>query len=604
MEDFKRFITLIRPHFRTLSIYFFFANLMMIFNLLSFIVGGPFFQVLFKSEDYQVAKPEAIDSMKNLTQYAEYWISSYVSDNGQEQGILLICALIISIYFFKNLFRYLSIYTIIPVRYGVAKTLRDRLFRKVLTLPLAFYTEERKGNIIVKMTNDVEEFRKSTLDVLEAILRDPLIIIVTFMLMFGISTKLTFISVGLVLMIVILIAGLGGRIRQKSTRAQKKMGEITSIVEETISGLRIVKGFNALAYKTKKFEEQNNLHKYILTRISWRIDVASPLSEFLGAIALSCLLIVGGRFVASGAISPSNFIIFLGAFWSMVTPLKSLSKSVFSIKKGLGASDRIYELLDAPTTIQEIENPKSITELKSEIVYNNVSFAYNEDREVLQNISFNLKKGKILALVGASGGGKSTLVDLLPRFYDVQSGSIQIDGVDIKDYKLSELRNLMGIVSQEPILFNDSIANNIAFGLENLSQEQVVEAAKAANAHEFIEETENGYDTIIGDRGMKLSGGQRQRLTIARAILSNPQILILDEATSALDSESEQLVQDALFKLMQNRTSIAIAHRLSTIQHADEILVLKEGRIVERGTHETLLLKKGVYEKLVELQRM
>ena len=604
MEDLKRFVNLMRPYFGRLGIYFIFANLMMLFNLLSFVVIGPFFKVLFEPEVFELTTPKAVTDIDTAKAYGEYWLGNYVNTHGQEQALILICIIILIIYFFKNVFRYLSVFTIIPVRYGVAKRFRDLLFNKILHLPLAFFAEEQKGNLIVKMTNDVEEFRTSTLNMLESILRDPLAIVFSFVLMISYNGQLTLISVGLVLFIVVLIAGVSGRLRQKSTKAQKKMGEITSIVEETIGGLRIVKGFNAIKYMTSKFEKENNNHQNILTRISWRIDVASPLSEFLAAVALCCLLIVGGKFVAEEKIDAGDFIVFLGIFWSMVTPLKNFSKSLFNIKKGLGASDRLYELLNAESTIQEIDHPKTISELTSEIVYDNVSFAYNEDREVLKNISFRLKKGKILALVGASGGGKSTLVDLLPRFYDIESGSIQIDGTNIKDYKLGDLRSLMGIVSQEPILFNDSITNNIAFGLSNVSKEDIIQAAKAANAHEFIKETENGYETIIGDRGLKLSGGQRQRLTIARAILNNPQILILDEATSALDSESEQLVQDALFKLMQNRTSIVIAHRLSTIQHADEILVLTEGKIVERGTHEALLKRKGIYEKLVDLQRM
>lgn len=604
MEDLKRFGSLMRPYLGRLGIYFVFANLMMLFNFLSFVVIGPFFNILFKPDAFNLKEPTTITNLDTAKAYGEYWLGTYVNNHGQEQALVLICILIVIIYFLKNLFRYLSLFTIIPVRYGVAKKLRDLLFHKILKLPLAFYAEEQKGNLIVKMTNDVEEFRISTLNMLESILRDPIAIVFSFVFMVSISGQLTLISIGLVLFIVVLIAGLGGRLRQKSTKAQHKMGEITSIVEETISGLRIVKGFNAIKYTTSKFEKENNNHKNLLTRISLRIDIASPMSEFLGAVALCCLLIVGGKFVAEEQVSANDFIIFLGTFWSMVTPLKSFAKSLFNIQKGLGAWDRLRQLLDEPMMIQEIDHPKSIHELKSEIVYDNVSFAYNDDRSVLENISFRLKKGNILALVGASGGGKSTLVDLLPRFYDVQSGAIQIDGTNIKDYKLGDLRGLMGIVSQEPILFNDTIINNIAFGLDNVSKEQIVQAAKAANAHDFIIETENGYETIIGDRGLKLSGGQRQRLTIARAILNNPQILILDEATSALDSESEQLVQDALYKLMQNRTSIVIAHRLSTIQHADEILVLNEGKIVERGTHETLLEKKGVYEKLVDLQRM
>lgn len=577
---------------------------MMLFSFLSFVVSAPFFQILFEPERVNLQDEPSITGLKSAAKYGEYWLGNYVVENGQAKAIVFICIVIVIVYFLKNLFRYLSVFTIIPVRYGVAKQLRNQLFDKVLHLPLAFFADERKGNLIVKMTNDVEEFRISILNMLESVLRDPFAIVLSFAFMIALSPQLTLISVGLVVFIALTIAGIGGRLRQKSTKAQKKMGELTSTVEETISGLRIIKGFNALKYQLNKFSAENDEHEHILTRISWRIDIASPLSEFLGAIALCALLILGGSFVAEGAISSSEFIAFIAAFWSLITPLKDFSKSFFNIKKGLGAADRIYELLDATSDIQEIAAPKPIKELQSSIEYRNVSFAYNNEREVLQNISFQLPKGQLLAIVGASGGGKSTLVDLLPRFYDISDGDILIDGTNIKSYKLEDLRGLMGIVSQEPVLFNDTIENNISFGLDNVSREAVIAAAKTANAHDFILEAENGYDTIIGDRGVKLSGGQRQRLTIARAILRNPQILILDEATSALDSESEQLVQDALVKLMKNRTSIVIAHRLSTIQNANEILVVNEGKIVERGNHETLLRKAGIYQKLVDLQKI
>ncbi len=604
MVSIRELLKLIRPYRGRIVVFFFFANLMMIFNLLSIVISVPFLEVLFQSETLELKPPEAVTDVKSATAYGKYMLGAYIEEHGQEQAITLICILIIIIYFFKNLFRYLSVFTIIPVRYGVSKSMRDRLFKKVLELPIAYYNQERKGNIIVKMTTDIEEFRKSTLNMLESVLKDPLAIITSFAIMVSLSPRLTLISLLLVLFIAIVVAGVSSRIRQKSTKAQIKMGVLTSIVEEAIGGMRIVKSFNALNYKMKKFERENNAHKWILTRISWRLDSASPLSEFFGAVALSGLLIFGGRSVAQGEISAGDFLTILGIFWSMVSPIKNLSKSFFNIKKGLGAADRIYELLETTSNIVEQPNPKGIHQFKESIDYKDVTFSYTDDRPILEKISFKLQKGQILAIVGASGSGKSTLVDLLPRFYDIQAGQIQIDGIDIREYKIEDLRGLMGIVSQEPILFNDTIRNNISFGIEEITDEAIISAAKMANAHDFILETEAGYDTIIGDRGVKLSGGQRQRLTIARAILRNPQILILDEATSSLDSKSEQLVQDALYQLMRNRTSIVIAHRLSTIQNADEIIVLQEGEIVERGTHETLIKKEGIYTKLVELQKL
>ena len=565
-------------------------------------MSGPFLQMLFKPEEFKVDAPEAVTDINTLIQSSQYELGVYIEQHGQEQALMFICLTIIGIFFFKNVFRYLSVFTIIPVRYGIAKSLRNRLFYKVLELPLPYFADEKKGDLIVKMTNDVEEFRKNTLGMLESILRDPFAIILSFTAMIYISPKLTLIAIVMVLFIVLVIARVSGSLKRKSTKAQVKMADMTSTVEETLGGLRIIKGFNALNYQRNKFQKENEDHQYILTRISWRIDIASPLSEILGVTAVCSMLLFGGFLAVKGEFSAGSLISFIAIFWSMITPLKSLSNSFYNAKKGFGAADRLYDLLDTPSFIEDKPTAQSIKTVSKGIEYKHLTFAYENDRKVLNDVSFYLPKGKILALVGASGAGKSTLVDLLPRFYDIEKGAISIDGVNIKDLKKGDLRELMGIVSQDAILFHDTIYNNIAFGLENVTQAQIEEAAKVANAHEFILDTENGYQTMIGDRGVKLSGGQRQRLTIARAILRNPPILILDEATSSLDSKSEKLVQDALYKLMQNRTSIVIAHRLSTIQHADEIIVMNEGQIVEQGKHDELLAKGGMYKKLVALQ--
>jgi len=604
MKDFKRLFFLVRPYGWRIFLFFVFATLMVIFTTLTFVMSSPFLQVLFEPEALTITTPPPVVDLNSLMESSQHQLGEYIKIHGQGETLKLLCLFIIGVFFLKNVFRYAAVFTIIPVRYGVAKTLRDKLFEKVLQLPLSYFADERKGDLIVRMTNDVEEFRKYALDMMESLFRDPFAIILSFAFMLAISTKLTLIALGMMLFIVFVIARVSGKLKQKSTKAQNKMADITSLVEEALGGLRIIKGFNALNYQRKKFQKENNIHRNILTQISWRIDTASPLSEFLGATAVSLLLLIGGFFVVNGEFLAGNLIAFIAIFWSMISPLKGFSNAIFNLKKGFGAAHRIYDLLETHSNIIEKENAHSIQTLETGVEYNNVSFGYTADREVLQNISFRLPKGKILALVGASGSGKSTLVDLLPRFYDIQNGDILIDNISVKDYKIGELRELMGIVSQDPILFNDTIENNISFGLENVTKEEVIEAAKKANAHEFILQSEQGYETIIGDRGIKLSGGQRQRITIARAILRNPQILILDEATSSLDSESEQLVQDALSKLMKNRTSIVIAHRLSTIQNANEILVMNEGKIVERGNHEELLNNNGVYQKLVELQKL
>ena len=472
-----------------------------------------------------------------------------------------------------------------------------------MVLPQSYFSEEKKGDLLSRMTADVAEIQWSILMVIEAIFREPIIIILCLATMIYISPSLTLFVFVLLLFTAVIIGGIGKTLKRQSKQAQQKLGSLISILEESLSGLRIIQGFNAEEYQNRKFKELNNSYRNMLVRVFWRRDLSSPLSEFLGITIVSVLLWYASQQVFAGTLEPATLFGYLLAFFYILNPAKSFSNAYYNVQKGIAATERVEGILDAEVTITEASDALSIDNLKENIEYRNVFFNYkNDERQVLKNINLHIPKGKIIALVGASGGGKSTLVDLLPRFMDPNKGSIYIDGTDIKKYKLNDLRALMGIVTQEAILFNDSIYNNIVFGLKNVAEADVIKAAKVANAHDFIMETEKGYQTNIGDRGSKLSGGQRQRLTIARAVLKNPPIMILDEATSALDSESEKLVQDALIKLMENRTSIVIAHRLSTIQHADEIVVIQEGEIIEKGTHHMLMEHGNAYRKLVKLQ--
>ena len=454
-----------------------------------------------------------------------------------------------------------------------------------------------------RITADVQEIEWSILNVLEAVFREPIIITLSLLFMVYISPELTGFVLILIVFTATVIGGIGKTLKRSSSQVQEKLGNIVSVVEEALSGLRIIKGFNAEPYQRRKFGVENNAYRWNLTRLLWRKDLSSPLSEFLGILVVTVLLWFGSQQVFGGKMEAGAFFSFLFAFYNVIDPAKSFSRAMYDIQKGIAAMQRVERILDAPVSIQEAPQSDGIQSFEHQIEYRNVSFTYRqEEGPVLKDINLVVPKGKVIALVGASGAGKSTMVDLLPRFYDVSEGGIFIDGKDIRHLKLRDLRGLMGIVSQEAILFNDTIYNNIVFGLEGVTPAEVERAARIANAHDFIMATEQGYQTNIGDRGSKLSGGQRQRLTIARAILKNPPILILDEATSALDSESEKLVQESLVELMKDRTSIVIAHRLSTIQHADEILVMRDGKIIQRGTHASLLSQLGEYQKLVELQ--
>ncbi|MDX1940453.1 MAG: ABC transporter ATP-binding protein [Saprospiraceae bacterium] len=572
-----------------------------IFTVISAPLLIPFINILFGKTEIVSKKPESW--FDNVEYSINYLTSQIIITFGREKALVYICSALVLLFFFKNLFHYLSLFFMAPVRNGIIRDLRRQLFDKILHLHLGYFSEERKGDLMSRITADVQEVEWSILNVLEAIFREPLIVVGSLITMLFLSPSLTLFVFILMIFTAIVIGGIGRTLRKSSHQVQEKLGTLVSIIEETLGGLRIIKGFNAESYQDKKFNKENNEYRRILTKVLWRRDLASPLSEFMGIGVVAVLLWYGSRQVFSGELQAATFLTFIYVFYNVIQPAKQFTRAIYNVQKGVAAMFRVEKILDAQNSIQESPNALPIQHFEHEVEYKNVTFGYKpEEGNVLEDINLRIQKGKAIALVGASGAGKSTLVDLLPRFYDVQWGGIFIDGVNIKNYKLHDLRSLMGIVSQEAILFNDTIYNNIVFGLENVKEEDVIRAAKIANAHDFIIATENGYQTNIGDRGNKLSGGQRQRLTIARAILKNPPILILDEATSALDSESEKLVQAALLELMKNRTSIVIAHRLSTIQHADEIIVMRNGKILERGSHRELLKKEGEYQKLVELQ--
>ncbi len=574
--------------------------LMALFMVFSIPTLIPFLNILFNRSELVVEKPTSFDPGGLL----KYHLSQSILHYGKDKVLIFTCLLIIFVFFFKNLFRYLALYFITPVRNGIVRDIRQKLFEKMLDLPLSYFSEQRKGDLLSRITSDAQEIEWSILNVIETIVREPVVMFGSLAIMVYVSPSLTLFVFGLILFIALIIGTISKTLRKNSGLAQERLGNVIAVVEEALGGLRIIKGFNAENYQKNRFALENNEYRDLVTKILRRKDLASPMSEFLGVSVVAVLLWYGSRQVFAGTMQPETFFAFIFAFYNVIDPAKNFSSAIYTMQKGLAAADRIESILATVSSIQEKTNALDFPSFEKNIHYKNVTFAYNEERTVLKNINLTIEKGKIIALVGSSGSGKSTIADLLTRFYDVENGSILIDDIDVKDLKIKDLRDKIGIVSQEAILFNDSIFNNIVFGMKNVSAEQVEAAARVANAHEFIIATEQGYHSNIGDRGMKLSGGQRQRLTIARAILKNPPILILDEATSALDSESEKLVQDALHHLLKNRTAMVIAHRLSTIQHADEIIVMREGEIIERGTHEFLLQKNGEYAKLVALQQL
>jgi ABC-type multidrug transport system fused ATPase/permease subunit len=603
MNSFTRLLRYLLRYQRGLSMAMLSNVLTALFTVVSIPMLIPFFQILFEKEPAVVPAPEADFGLSTANSYFAYWFSQLIVTHGKEGALAYVCMTIVVVYLLRNVFRYLALYFMAPVRNGVIRDLRTEMYEQVLVLPLSYFGNERKGDLMARLTSDVQEVESSILNMLEAIFREPLIVLGALGFMIYVSPSLTVFVFMLIIFTGVVIGGIGKRLKRASAAAQQQLGDLVSVAEEGLGGLRIIKGFAAEAYQRRKFGATNERYRQLLTTTLRRRDLASPLSEFLGIATVSLLLWYGSRQVFTGALSAETFITFIFAFYNVIDPAKNLSKAVSNIQRGIGAFQRVEVLLDAHNSLPEAADARPIKSFNYDLSFKNVSFQYpSNEGPVLQDIRLTIPKGRVVALVGASGAGKSTLVDLIPRFYDVSSGSIEIDGIDVRQLKLGDLRRLMGIVSQEAILFNDTIYNNIVFGMEGATQEMVEQAARIANAHDFIMATEQGYQTNIGDRGSKLSGGQRQRLTIARAILRNPPILILDEATSALDSESEKLVQQALEALMRGRTAIVIAHRLSTVQHADEIVVLRQGRIVERGSHAELIRIGGDYQKLVSLQ--
>lgn len=575
-----------------------------IFSLFSLTMVAPFLNVLFSQETNYQQVPWSF-SVKALLGNFNYFLSQFIADHGKLEALELIAIIVVILFFLKNLFRYLAMYFMAPIRNGVVRDLRNRMYEKILYLPLTYFSEERKGDLMSRMTSDVQEIEWSIMQSLEVIFREPLTVILFLATMLLMSPQLSLFVFILLPVAGLIIGQIGKSLRRTSTKSQAKMGMLLSNIEETLGGLRIIKAFTAELFSIGKFHQLNDEYKKLMIRLYRKRDLSSPLSEFLGTAVLVTVMYFGGRLVLKEAtLEPSVFIAFIAIFSQLIPPAKSFSEAYSNVQKGLASAERINKILDAEITIRDNDHPLHISGFNHSIEYRNASFAYQKGGSgwILKDINLKIEKGKTIALVGQSGSGKTTLADLLPRFYDLESGEILIDGENIKNYKLSDVRKLMGIVTQESILFNDTVFNNIAFGMDHTKNEQVVAAANIANAHDFIMDMREGYQTNIGDRGGKMSGGQRQRISIARAILKNPPILILDEATSALDTESERLVQDALIKLMKNRTTLVIAHRLSTIQHADEIIVMQKGEIIERGKHHDLLAKEGVYKKLYDLQ--
>lgn len=575
-----------------------------VFGTLSIAMLAPVLGILFGTQpDVTESVPFAFD-INSLKTIFYYHITHARDVYGPASTLLFVGIVAIVATALKTGFAYLGAYETIYIRNGVVRDIRRKIFTKILSLPLPFFSEERKGDIISRMTGDVQEVEASVMSSLEMFFQSPILILVYLSAMLMMSWQLTLFVFVMLPIMGTLIGKVGKNLKRHSREGQNKMGEILSLMEETLSGLRIIKAFNAEKKVNQKFSDENESYRRIQNRLMRRRSLAHPMSEFLGTIVIVLVLWFGGTLILNhtGTLTAPEFIAYIALFYSIINPAKNLTNAFYSIQKGLAAMDRIDDILKAESSILEPRKPVKIKEFTDAITYRNVSFAYNESKTVLKNINLTIPKGQTVALVGQSGSGKSTFVDLLPRFYDINEGEITIDGNNIKDFSFYDLRELMGNVNQDPILFNDTIYNNIAFGVENATPEKVENAAKIANAHDFIMQTENGYQTVIGDRGGKLSGGQRQRLSIARAVLKNPPIMILDEATSALDTESEKLVQEALDNLMRNRTSIVIAHRLSTIKNANLICVFHEGEIAERGTHEELLQLNGIYTKLYQMQ--
>jgi subfamily B ATP-binding cassette protein MsbA len=577
--------------------------LMAVCMVISIPIIIPFFQILFGRV---TPSPEPVTfSINRLQSWLEYIFSELVRLYSQEGALLIVCITFVSVFLLKNLFRYLSLVFMARVRNGIVRDVRNAVFKKYMHLPLAFFTRGKKGDLLSRISTDVQEIEYSILNVIESIFKEPIVIIGSIAFMMFTSLRLTIFVFVLILVTVFIVGRISRNLKRQSKEVQNQLSDLVTHVEESIQGMRIVQGFNAQEYQRSRFSAINDRYRRLLTRIMYRRDLSSPLSEVLGITIVAVLLWYGAHLVFRDEIKPETFFAFLYAFFNVIAPSKAFSSAYYHIQKGLAAVERVNEVLDNPEEIPQAASPKTIDEFRQKIVFENVGFKYPSSTDwTLRHIELTIQKGEVIAIVGSSGTGKSTLVDLLPRFHDVTEGRIMIDGIDIREFDIHRLRSLMGIVNQDPVLFHDTIFNNIAFGKPEATIDDVMKAARVAQIHDFIMTTPKGYDTLIGDRGSTLSGGERQRITIARALLIDPPILILDEATASLDSKSERLVQEALGVVMKGRTSIVIAHRLSTVQHADKIIVIKDGRIVETGDHQSLMLRQGEYHKFVGLQWM
>ena len=609
MKKYARLYRYLRFHKRAIVLYFIFTLLSIAFSLISLGTLPFFLRLIFFPDQLAITKPAAVKDSNDFVQFINFELSRLIKENGDNGPLLalgLICIAIIITILLKNIFLYLSFYILAPVKNSIATKLRLEVYNKLLQLPIGFFTEQRKGDVMSRMTNDIGELEGSVVGTMEGLIKDPLNIIIILVTLIFISPQLSLFLLIFLPLTALIIGRISRTLKRQSNVAAVKLGEGLSILDETLSGLRVIKAFNAEGLLRKRFFDINDSLYHIRNKMQYRRDLASPLSEFLGVTVLCGILWFGGRLVLggmAGELTAEGFILFIVVFTQILNPAKALSGSFYNMQKGSAAIARIEEILMAPVKVDANENGTRLINFENKIEFKNVGFSYDE-KTILKGINFIVEKGKTVALVGSSGAGKSTLADLIPRFHDITEGEVLIDGINIKDYSLESVRSQMGIVTQEPILFNDTISRNIALGMEHATPEQIKQAAIIANAHDYITHKEGGYNSNIGDRGSKLSGGERQRLTIARAVLKNPPILILDEATSSLDTESERLVQDAIYKMMHNRTSIVIAHRLSTIRHADEILVLNKGKIAERGTHEQLLQHAGIYKRLVDMQEV
>ncbi|WP_405606070.1 ABC transporter ATP-binding protein [Polaribacter sp. Asnod1-A03] len=608
MTYFKDIIKFAKPYQKFAWLNVFFNILYAIFNVLSVLGFIPVLGILFGKEEKVHQKPvyEGISSIYDYVQGSiNYSVTNMLETGGIDKALLFICILSFSLFFFKNLFRYLASYVLAYLRNGVVRDVRDKLYHKILELPIAYFSEKKKGDTIARLTADVKEVETTFLTSLETIVREPLTIIFTLISMFAISVKLTLFVFILLPVSGFIISSISKKLKANSLLAQQETGNFLSFIEETLTGLRVIKGFNAEEKIESKFNDSTNKYSNLMTKVIHRKSLASPMSEFLGVTTIISILWYGGKLVLgeNSDMKPQEFFGYIGLFYLVLSPVKAIASTFSEIQKGDASAERIMEILNTENDIKDKPNAIVKDNFKNEIEFKNISFKYKDDY-VLNNFSLTVNKGETVALVGQSGSGKSTLANLITRFYDVNKGEVSIDGENIKDITKKSLRGLMGIVTQDSILFNDTIANNIKLGTESATEEAILEASEIANANEFIQNLPEKFNTNIGDSGNTLSGGQKQRLSIARAVLKNPPIMILDEATSALDTESEQLVQVALEKMMQNRTSLVIAHRLSTIQKADKIVVMKKGKIVEQGKHEDLLAKKGEYYKLVSMQSL